>query len=72
MFEDNEGAVKLTRNSISDSRSRAKHADIKYHVLRSSQRNGDVDVRHVKTADQRADPLSKTYPKRGSPDIKGF
>ncbi|CAN0508626.1 unnamed protein product [Discosporangium mesarthrocarpum] len=62
IFEDNDGAVKLTHNSISASRSRTKHIDIINHFLRNLQRNKDIDVCRVGTTDQHGDPLTKNLP----------
>ncbi|CAN0377134.1 unnamed protein product, partial [Discosporangium mesarthrocarpum] len=58
-FEDNDGAEKLAHNLISASRSRTKHIDIRHHFLRNLQRNREINVCRVGTADQHADPLTK-------------
>ncbi|CAN0451377.1 unnamed protein product, partial [Discosporangium mesarthrocarpum] len=51
--------AKLAHNSISASRSRTEHIDIRHHFLRNLQRNREINVCGVGTADQHADPLTK-------------
>ena len=55
--EDNEGAISLVNNPLSSSRSR--HIDVRYHFLREKARDKDITVKHVRTADQHADGMTK-------------
>ena len=57
IFEDNQGAVQLSQNPVSDSNS--KHIDVRHHVLRELVRQGDVSVSHVPSEYQHADILTK-------------
>ena len=57
IFEDNQGAVQLSQNPVSDSNS--KHIDVRHHVLRELVRQGDVSVSHVPSEHQHADILTK-------------
>ena len=42
VFEDNQGAVQLAQNSVTDSNS--KHIDVRHHFLRELVRQGDIKV----------------------------
>ena len=55
--EDNEGAISLVSNPLSSGRSR--HIDVRYHFLREKARDKDIVVKHVRTADQHADGMTK-------------
>ena len=57
IFEDNQGAVQLSQNLVSNSNS--KHIDVRHHVLRELVRQGDVSVSHVPSEYQHADILTK-------------
>ena len=58
MFEDNSGAVSLSRSAkITPC---AKHIDVKFHHVRSLVADGVVDVIYLKTELQRADILTKS------------
>ena len=57
IFEDNQGAVQLSQNPVSDSNS--KHIDVRHHVLRELVCQGDVSVKHVPSEYQHADILTK-------------
>ena len=57
IFEDNQGAVQLAQNPVSNSNS--KHIDVRHHVLRELVRQGDVSVSHVPSEYQHADILTK-------------
>ena len=57
IFEDNQGAVQLSQNPVSNSNS--KHIDVRHHVLRELVRQGDVSVSHVPSEYQHADILTK-------------
>ena len=45
VFEDNQGALQLSKNSVSNSNS--KHIDVRRHFLRKLVRQGDIIVNHV-------------------------
>ena len=57
IFGDNQGAVQLSQNPVSNSNS--KHIDVRHHVLRELVRQGDVSVSHVPSEYQHADILTK-------------
>ena len=57
IFEDNQGAVQLSQNTVSNSNS--KHIGVRHHVLRELVRQGDVSVSHVPSEYQHADILTK-------------
>ena len=57
IFEENQGAVQLSQNPVSNSNS--KHIDVRHHVLRELVRQGDVSVSHVPSEYQHADILTK-------------
>ena len=57
IFEDNQGAVQLSQNPVSNSNS--KHIDVRHHFLRELVRQGDISVSHVPSEDQHADILTK-------------
>ena len=45
IFEDNQGAVQLSQNPVSNSNS--KHIDVHHHFEREHVRQGDISVNHV-------------------------
>ena len=57
VFEDNEGALQLSKNPVSNSNS--KHVDVRHHFLRELVRQGDISVNHVRSEYQHADILTK-------------
>ena len=57
VFEDNQGALQLSKNPVSNSNS--KHIDVRYHFLRELVRQGDIIVNHVPSEYQHADILTK-------------
>ena len=57
IFEDNQGAVQLSRNPVSNSNS--KHIDVRHHFLRELVRRGDISVSHVPSEYQHAGILTK-------------
>ena len=57
IFEDNQGAVQLSQNPVSNSNS--KHIDVRHHFLRELVRQGDISVSRVSSEYQRADILTK-------------
>lgn len=54
---DNQSAVRLVRNP--EYHQRTKHIDVKYHHIRGLQEAGVIDVGHIRTAEQLADPFTK-------------
>ena len=57
VFEDNQGALQLSKNPVSNSNS--KHIDVRHHFLRELIRQGDIVVNHVPSEYQHADVLTK-------------
>ena len=57
IFEDNQGAVQLSQNPVSNSIS--KHIDVRHHLLRELARQGDISVNHVPPKYQHANILTK-------------
>ena len=57
IFEDNQGAVQLSQNPVSNLNS--KHIDVRRHFLRELVHQGDISVRHVPSEYQHADILTK-------------
>ena len=57
IFEDNQGAVQLSLNLVSDSN--LKHIDIRHHFLRELVHQGDTSVSNVPSEFQHADMLTK-------------
>ena len=56
-FEDNQGAVQLSQNPVSNSNS--KHIDVRHHFLRELVRLGDITASHVPSEYQHTDILTK-------------
>ncbi len=61
VYEDNEGAIKLTKN-WSFTR-RTKHIDIRHHFVRNLVEDGMIKICHIKTDRQPADALTKALPR---------
>ena len=57
IFEDNQGAVQLLQNPVSNSNS--KHIDVRHHFLRELVRQGDILVSHVPSEYQHGDISTK-------------
>ena len=57
LYEDNQGAIALSRNP--KDHSRTKHIDIKFHYTRDQIENNILDVRDCLTSDMLADTLTK-------------
>ena len=57
IYEDNQGAIKLSANPLHHSRT--KHIDIKFHHIRHHVNSGTVKLVYVNTAEQLADSLTK-------------
>ena len=56
-FEDNQGAVQLSQNPVSNSN--FKHIDVRHPFSREPVREGDISVSHVSFEYQHADILTK-------------
>ena len=61
VFEDNEGAVQLAKNPITNSNS--KHIDVRHHLLRDLVRRKGISIIHVTCSFQHADFLTKAMPR---------
>ena len=57
VFEDNQGALQLSKNPVSNSNS--KHIDVRHHFLKELIRQGDISVNNVPSEYQHADILTK-------------
>lgn len=57
IYVDNKSAIDLTKNPVF--RGRSKHIDIRYHFIRDCIERGEINVKHVCTAEHRADVLTK-------------
>ena len=62
VFEDNEGAVQLANNSITNSKS--KHIGVRHHFLRDLVRRKEISIIHVTSSFQHADFLTKAIPRK--------
>ena len=60
VFEDNLGALQLSKNPLSNSNS--KHIDVRHHFLRELVRQGNIIVNHVPSEYQHTDILTKVLP----------
>ena len=61
VFKDNEGAVQLAKNPITNSNS--KHIDVRHHFLRDLVRLKEISIIHVTSSFQHADFLTKAIPR---------
>jgi len=57
LYIDNQSAIKLSRNP--EFHRRSKHIDVRHQFLCEKQRNGEIDTKYVKSAEQIADALTK-------------
>ena len=57
VFEDNQGALQLSKNPVSNSNS--KHVDVRNHFLRELVRQGGIIVNHAPSEYQHAHILTK-------------
>ena len=55
--EDNEGAIKIATNHFRSRR--ARHVDVKHHIVRDTVESGVVRIHNVKSGDQHAYVLAK-------------
>ena len=58
IFEDNKGAVCISKNAASQKKTRA--IEIRYHFVRDYQQDGFIEVIQCPTADMQADMMTKT------------
>ena len=61
VFEDNEGAIAIAENPISNSNS--KHIDVRHHFLRELVERREISITHVASKFQHADFLTKALHK---------
>ena len=61
LYGDNMSSIALTQNT--KGHSRAKHIDVRHHYIRERVAEGDVEVKHIPTADNLADILTKPLPR---------
>ena len=57
IMSDNQGAIKLTKNSIFHKRT--KHIDVRFHFIRDHQEKGEIKISYIPTDKQPADMLTK-------------
>jgi hypothetical protein len=61
VFNDNQGAGKLTENSVYHARS--KHIDLRYHFIRDAVKKHPIKILYLPTEKMIADVLTKALPK---------
>ena len=61
VFEDNQGAIQLARNPITNSNS--KHIDVRHHFIRELVARREISITHVSSEYQHADFLTKAISK---------
>ncbi|CAB1106667.1 unnamed protein product [Ectocarpus sp. CCAP 1310/34] len=59
VFEDNQGAIQLAQNPISNSNS--KHIDVRHHFIRELVGRKGISIFHVESAYQHAGFLTKAF-----------
>ena len=59
--EDNQGAIALTQNPITHSKT--KHIDIRFHFIREAREDGSVDIIYCPTSEMIADLFTKPIPR---------
>ena len=62
IFEDNQGAIAIAKNSVSHSQT--KHIDIKYYYVKEAVQSGIVNLKYCPTEEIIADILTKPLSKR--------
>ena len=70
VFEDNQGAIALSKNPVN--RQRSKHIDIRYHFVRDILQEGKIDIKYCPTEHMVADVLTKATNKFRIQKFKKF
>ena len=70
IFEDNQGAIALSKNPVNHQR--AKHINISYHFIRSTQETGKVTIKYCSTQDMIADLMTKAASKEKLKKFKHY
>lgn len=70
LFSDNQAAIRLVWNP--EFHRRTKHIDIKFHMIREAQVNGQNATQYVPTADQIADMFTKPLTKEKFARMRGL
>lgn len=70
VFEDNEGAVKLSGNPLG--LARTKHSDVRHQFLLKLVYEGNILVLNVASEEQPADVLTRPRASRFSRSVEGF
>ena len=60
LYCDNQPAVIYSSNNKSSGA--AKHIDIKYHVVKDRIQDQTISIKHIRTSEMLADPLTKGLP----------
>lgn len=61
LYIDNMSAIKLIKNP--EFHQRSKHIDVKYHFVRDLYKNGEINVKYIRTEEQIADVFTKALAK---------
>ena len=70
VFEDNQGAIALSKNPVN--RQRSKHIDIRYHFVHDILQEGKIDIKYCPTEHMVADVLTKATNKFRIQKFKKF
>ena len=70
LHEDNQGSIALARNPSSNAR--AKHIDVKHHILREHVANGTIDPHYVNTKDNVAEIFTKPLARGPFTTLRGY
>lgn len=62
LYIDNQSAVDLIKNPVYHKRT--KHIEVKYHYIRSQNKEGMFGLKQVPSKDQQADILTKALPRQ--------
>ncbi len=66
---DNQSAIRLIKNP--EFHQRSKHIEVRFHFIRQHHEAGDLEVQHISTNCQLADPLTKALPYPRFSDLRG-